>query len=164
MKQLTDTMQIGGLEIRGRIVMPPMATYQCTEEGLVTDPVVDYYRKRAENPHVGLIITEHSYICPQGRAKVRQMSAAGDDCIPGMRRLTDAVHQGGARVFAQLNHGGSASPREVTGDAGGGPQRAGAAGDAGHGRSGACGGHLGADAGDRGGLCPGSRLDHAGRL
>lgn len=115
MKQLTDTMQIGGLEIRGRIVMPPMATYQCTEEGLVTDPVVDYYRKRAENPHVGLIITEHSYICPQGRAKVRQMSAAGDDCIPGMRRLTDAVHQGGARVFAQLNHGGSASPREVTG-------------------------------------------------
>ncbi len=113
--KLTDTMHIGNLEIRGRVVMPPMGTYRCTEDGLVTDEVVEYYRARAANPHVGLIITEHSYICDGGKAKAKQMSVARDECIPGLARLVEAIHEGGAKAFAQLNHAGSASPRDVIG-------------------------------------------------
>ncbi len=115
MKALTDTLHIGSLALDGRIIMPPMGTYQCSEEGLVTDTVIDYYRARAQNPNVALIITEHSYITDRGKAKARQLSIASDSCIPGLTRLVAAIHAGGAKAFAQLNHAGSAAPREVIG-------------------------------------------------
>ncbi len=115
MKQITDKMNIGTLEISGRIIMPPMGTYKCDENGLVTEEVIEYYRERAKNPHVGLIITEHTYIDLKGKAKAHQMSIAEDDTIPGLTRLVDAIHEQGTKVFAQLNFAGSASPREVTG-------------------------------------------------
>ncbi|MDO4518016.1 MAG: NADH:flavin oxidoreductase, partial [Bacillota bacterium] len=113
MSKLTDQMNIGKLEINGRIIMPPMATYKCDVDGSVTDEVIDYYRERARNPHVGLIVMEHAFIDPRGKAKDRQMSIADDDKIPGLKRLVHAIHEEGTKVFAQLNFAGSASPSEV---------------------------------------------------
>ncbi len=115
MNKINDVMKIGNVEIHGRIVMPPMGTYKCDVDGVVTDEVIDYYRLRAKNPHVGLIITEHTYIDQRGKAKANQMSIADDSKIPGLKRLVDAIHEEGTKVFAQLNFAGSASPREVTG-------------------------------------------------
>lgn len=113
MQRINEKIRIGNMELNGRIMMPSVATYQCDEDGLVTEKVCDYYAQRAKNPYVGLIITEHSYVSEQGKAKKHQMSIASDDCIPGLRNLVDAIHQNGAKVFAQLNHAGSASPEDV---------------------------------------------------
>ncbi len=80
-----------------------------------TDEVVDYYRQRAKNPHIGLIITEHSYIDKRGKQKAHQMGIDSDDKIEGLRNIVDAVHAENTKIFAQLNFAGAASLREVTG-------------------------------------------------
>ncbi len=115
MKSILDKMKIGNLEVDGRIIMPPMGTYKCDTEGNVTDDVLEYYKLRAKNLHIGLIITEHAYIDKRGKAKENQMSIADDSNIEGLRKLVKVIHDEGVKVFAQLNFGGSASPRKVCG-------------------------------------------------
>ena len=108
-------LSIGSMELDGRIVLPPMATYKCDEDGHVTDEVCNYYAARAANPHVALIITEHSFFTLPGKARERQMAVSDDACIPGLRKLTDAIHRSGAKAVSQLNHAGAAAMRSVTG-------------------------------------------------
>lgn len=106
---------IGNTGLSSRIVMPPIATYKCTDSGKVTEPMLEYYGDRARNPHVSMIITEHAYILQQGKAKAKQMSVSDDSDIDGLARLVDAIHKNGAKAMCQINHAGSASPSEVTG-------------------------------------------------
>ena len=115
MKELLQPIEIGGLKLNNRLVMPPLATYLATPEGQVTEPLLDYYDQRARGGEIGLIFTEHSFISRQGQAKAKQLSIASDDDVAGLKRLTDVIHQAGAKAFAQLNHAGSAA---VTADSG----------------------------------------------
>ena len=115
MKQLHRPIHIGQLELKNRVVMPPIATYRSTEDGKVTDEMLAYYGERARHGHVGLIVTEHSYITLKGKAKARQLSIASDADVDGLRKLTEAIHQNGTKAFAQLNHAGSAAMRSVSG-------------------------------------------------
>ncbi len=105
---MKDTMiRFGNVQLSGRVIMPPLGTYKCTDDGKVTDELVEYYAARAKNPHVSMIITEHSYISFQGKAKARQLSVSEDGDIEGLQRLTEAIHAGGAKAMCQLNHAGS---------------------------------------------------------
>lgn len=105
---LYEPVTIGQLKLKNRLVMPPMQTNR-TQLGRVTDDLVTYYRERALYTAPGLILTEHSCITEAGRAAPEQISLAEDSCIDGHRRITDAIHEAGGRVFAQLNHAGSAA-------------------------------------------------------
>ena len=103
---------IGTLLLQGRLVLPPMATAHSTD-GRVSEALVEYYEERAEHGHFSLIITEHSYVHPQGRASAQQLSFADDADLDGLHRLTDQIHRKGVPVFAQLNHAGRvAKPQE----------------------------------------------------
>ena len=110
-----DKIRIGNMELDGRIIMPPIATYRCDEDGHVTDEVCEYYATRAANPNVSLIITEHNYITLQGKAKKKQMSIADDGCIPGLQKLIDGIHRSGAKAVSQINHAGAAALSEASG-------------------------------------------------
>ena len=99
---MNETLQIGTLKLKGRIIMPPLGTYKCTDDGKVTDDIVEYYAARAKNPHVSMIITEHSYISFQGKAKARQLSVSEDSDIEGLTKLVEAIHAGGAKAVCQL--------------------------------------------------------------
>ena len=103
---LEQEILIGKLTVPNRLVMPPMQTNK-TADGRVTDELAAYYRERAVGSRPGIIITEHSCILPDARAAAKQLMIASDDMIPGHRRLTDAIHEGGCRAFVQLNHAGS---------------------------------------------------------
>ena len=105
---LYDPITINRLTLHNRLVMPPMQTGR-TDLGHVTDDLVNYYHERALYSKPGLIFTEHSCITEAGRAAREQLSIADDGMIPEHRRLTDAIHAAGSRVFVQLNHGGSAA-------------------------------------------------------
>lgn len=100
---LGDTIKINKLELRNRIVMPPMATGKAVD-GAPDDVLVEYYAARAEA--TALIIVEHEYISPEGVAHAAQLSMADDAVIPAYKKLTAAIHEKGAAVFAQLNHAG----------------------------------------------------------
>ena len=108
-------IRVGGLTLNGRVIMPPVATKKCDEEGYVTEEICEYYGKRALNPNVSMIITEHSFITLQGKANPRQMSIADDRCVDGLRALTKEIHAAGIPAFAQINHAGAAALTEATG-------------------------------------------------
>lgn len=108
-------VKIGSLELNSRIVMPPMATYYAQDNTTVTEVLLDYYRERAKNPNIDLIITEHAFIELAGRANVGQVSIANDGDVEGLRKLVDAIHEYGCKTFAQINHAGSAAPADDNG-------------------------------------------------
>ena len=98
-----DPIKVNALELRNRIVMPPMATGKAVN-GMPDDALLSYYAARAEA--TALIIVEHEYVSPEGMAHGNQLSIAEDAVIPAYQRLTDAIHARGAAVFAQLHHAG----------------------------------------------------------
>ena len=71
----------------------------------MTDELVALYRKLGEN-ELGLIVSGYMSVHPLGRAQPYQVGIESDALIPGLRRLADAVHQGGAKIFFQLAHAG----------------------------------------------------------
>lgn len=101
---IKEKIKIRDLELRNRIVMPPMATGKAVQ-GAPDEALVAYYAQRAQG--TALIIVEHEYISPEGMAHPSQLSMAEDSVIPAYRKLTDAVHQQGAYIFAQINHAGA---------------------------------------------------------
>lgn len=105
-RRLLEPGRIGALELRNRIVMPAMDQNACTGSGLITDAVVAHYEERARGG-VGLLILETSAVAyPVGATSRHQPSLSGDDCIPGLRRLAEAVHTHGAAMVVQICHHG----------------------------------------------------------
>ena len=111
---LLNAIQIGSLTLKNRLVMPPMATGK-TDAGHVTEELISHYRDRARFSAPGLIILEHAFIAPAGRASAGQLSIADDDCIAGLTKLVQAIHEAGSAVIAQLNHAGSGAEPETPG-------------------------------------------------
>ena len=66
-----EAASIGRLALRNRLVMPPMNTELATEDGEVTDELIQHYSIRA--PWLGLIVVEHSYVRSDGKASPRQL-------------------------------------------------------------------------------------------
>jgi 2,4-dienoyl-CoA reductase-like NADH-dependent reductase (Old Yellow Enzyme family) len=75
----------------------------------VTDELVEHYRLRAANPHVAMITTEHSFFMREGMKCLRMLGIDSDDKIPGLRRITEAIHESGKIAICQLNHCGAAA-------------------------------------------------------
>lgn len=88
--------------------MPPMATSKA-EQGNITQEHVDYYAKKSEGAHIGLVILEHAYINEDGKASEHQISIAKDEDIAGFTMLGNVLHQNHTPVFAQINHAGTKS-------------------------------------------------------
>ncbi|WLR54769.1 FAD-dependent oxidoreductase [Mesobacillus subterraneus] len=106
--------KIGSLMLKNRVVMPAMGTRLATAHGEMTDQQVRYYEERAKGG-AGLIITEFTTVdFEMGRAVVNQLRIDDDRFIPGFRRLADAIHIYGARVFIQLHHAGRESASYLT--------------------------------------------------
>ncbi len=64
---LFSSFQLGNLELKNRIVMPPMATHFAGEDGFINDRHIAYYLKRVKGG-VGYITFEHTGVMRQGRA------------------------------------------------------------------------------------------------
>lgn len=115
MKLLHEPIKIKNVEISNRLVMPPMATAQSNEDGTVSQCLIDYYDKKSKGGYIGLIILEHSYVSLEGKVSHGQMSISQEKDIEGLKKVVQAIHRNHTKVFAQINHGGSKSRREITG-------------------------------------------------
>lgn len=113
MPRLFDSLRVGRLELRNRIVMPPMATGLAGRRGEVTPGLIDHYVERAEGP--GLVIVEHSYVDVGGRLGPRQLGVYDDRLVPGLARLADAVHGRGTPIALQINHAGRKTTSQACG-------------------------------------------------
>ncbi|MBI2863196.1 MAG: FAD-dependent oxidoreductase [Chloroflexi bacterium] len=111
---LFTPVKIGRLEIKNRIVMPPMGTRYADAGGAVTRRMIDYYVARALGG-VGLVIVEAAAVRDDGKNSATLLGVEREDLIPGLRELATAVRQAGARVAIQLLHCGRHARTSVTG-------------------------------------------------
>ena len=97
---------IGDLEIKNRIVMAPMISNLANSDGSSNENLVRYLEERAKGG-TGLIITEYTYVdSVNSRGSRNELGAFSPLLIPKLRRIPEAIHPYGARVFMQLVHAG----------------------------------------------------------
>lgn len=114
MAGLLDPISIRHLELKNRIVLPPMAIKQATADGAVTDLVIEHYGKMARGG-AGLIIVGHAYVLPRGKRSWNQLGIDEDDLLPGLKELAQAVHQSGSKAGIQISHAGGRALAERIG-------------------------------------------------
>ena len=100
MSKLFSSTRVGPYELKHRVVLAPL-TRMRTEPGDVPgDLMVDYYSQRASEG--GLLITDATAVSPLGIAYVGAPGIYTDAQVNGWKRVTDAVHARGGRIFLQL--------------------------------------------------------------
>ena len=115
MNILLTPARIGPVEIKNRIVMPPMTTRTADEAGLVTDDTVAYYMARVRGG-TGLITVEMASPEKAGRHRRHELGIYDDRFLPGLQRLVREIHAGGAKASIQLGHGGGHTRRDICGE------------------------------------------------
>ncbi len=103
---LFDSVKLGALELPNRIIMSPMTRIRADEDCVPTESMVRYYSQRAS---AGLIITEGTHPSPMGRGYTYPPGLHTSEQAAGWRKVTDAVHAAGGRIFVQLMHAGRVS-------------------------------------------------------
>ena len=104
-------LQLGPFSLRNRIVMPPLTRCRSTQPGnIANDMMANYYRQRAT---AGFMVTEGTQIEPRGQGYAWTPGIYNAEQIEGWRKVTDAVHQEGGVIFAQLWHVGRVSHCEL---------------------------------------------------
>ena len=103
MPTLFDPIQLGAIHAPNRILMAPLTRSRSTREHVPTDLMIDYYRQRAS---AGLIITEATGISQEGLGWPYAPGLWTDEQVEAWKPVTDAVHEAGGRIAAQLWHMG----------------------------------------------------------
>ncbi|MCR5888371.1 alkene reductase [Hymenobacter sp. J193] len=105
--QLFTPFQLGAIELPNRLVMAPMTRSRATNpENVPTDSTVQYYVQRAT---AGLIITEGAQVSAQGVGYINTPGIHTEAQVAAWKKVTDAVHAAGGRIFIQLWHVGRVS-------------------------------------------------------
>jgi len=111
--KLLDPLSIGGLSLKNRIVMPPMANNLATTKGEVTQTLIAHYTRRATG--VGLVIVEHSYVAKDGKLSSKQLGIYDDALIKGLSNLAKSIHAKGTPVCIQITHAGRRANSSICG-------------------------------------------------
>jgi mycofactocin system FadH/OYE family oxidoreductase 2 len=109
---LFTPLKLGNVEIPNRICFLAHRT-NFARSGRLTDRHVAYYRRRAQGK-CGLIIVGELSIHPDDRPWESMIETYHADAVKDFHRLTNAVHEYGTTIFAQLNHYGFQSSGAIT--------------------------------------------------
>jgi N-ethylmaleimide reductase len=105
MKSLFEPVQLGRLRLPNRIVMAPL-TRNRAPDAIPTPLMAQYYAQRAS---AGLIVSEATAITHQGQGYADVPGLYGTPQLDGWKRVTEAVHRAGGRIYCQLWHVGRVS-------------------------------------------------------
>jgi N-ethylmaleimide reductase len=105
-KSLFDSCTLGALTLSNRIVMAPLTRNRAGQGLVPTDLTATYYAQRAS---AGLIITEATQVSAQAQGYQDTPGLYTQQQIDGWRKVTEAVHAQGGRIFVQLWHVGRIS-------------------------------------------------------
>ena len=112
---LFTPVQIGAITLKHRVVMPPLSRLRAQwPSGVPSDLNLEYYSQRASDG--GLIFTEATAISATGRGYRGAPGIYSDEQVAGWKRVTDAVHAKGGRMFVQLWHAGRTTHIATTGE------------------------------------------------
>jgi NADH:flavin oxidoreductase / NADH oxidase family len=112
---LFTPVQIGAITLKHRVVMPPLSRLRAQwPSGVPSDLNLEYYSQRASDG--GLIFTDATAISATGRGYRGAPGIYSDEQVAGWKRVTDAVHAKGGRMFVQLWHAGRTTHIATTGE------------------------------------------------
>ncbi|WP_063049982.1 NADH:flavin oxidoreductase [Nocardia arthritidis] len=105
-------VSLGPVRLRNRIIKS--ATFEgVTTDALVTDALIDFHVAVGEGG-VGMTTVAYLAVSPEGRTEKDQIYWR-PEALPGLRKLTDAVHATGAAISAQIGHAGPVANSRSTG-------------------------------------------------
>jgi N-ethylmaleimide reductase len=104
---LLSSFSLGDLPLGNRVVMASMTRGRATNANLApTSLHVEYYRQRAS---AGLIVTEATWVNTQAIGSINVPGLFNTAQADAWRRVTEAVHADGGRIYAQIGHSGAVS-------------------------------------------------------
>jgi 2,4-dienoyl-CoA reductase-like NADH-dependent reductase (Old Yellow Enzyme family) len=107
--EILSNFDINGALLRNRLAVAPMTRVTATEEGIPTQAMHDYYVRFAKG-NFGLVVTEGIYTDKAfSQGYTFQPGLADDEQAQGWAGITKAMHEHGAKMFAQLMHAGALS-------------------------------------------------------
>ena len=110
-QKLFEPISVGSMELKNRIVFPPIGTRFASVTGEVTQYDIDHYRVRASGG-ASLLIVPWVLVDVSTQTKTGRHRLDSVEYIRGMNEVVNAVHREGAKIAIQLSHGG----RAVTSD------------------------------------------------
>jgi 2,4-dienoyl-CoA reductase-like NADH-dependent reductase (Old Yellow Enzyme family) len=114
MSLLFEPAAIGSMTLRNRFVRSATWEAMAAPGGAVTPRLVDTVAALARGG-VGLIISSHAYVSPEGQAGPGQVGAYTDELLPGLTQMAAAARDHGARILLQLAHAGYFAAHALTG-------------------------------------------------
>jgi 2,4-dienoyl-CoA reductase-like NADH-dependent reductase (Old Yellow Enzyme family)/thioredoxin reductase len=110
---LLSAGEIGTLELPNRLFQTAMGTNLANPDGTISDESVEFYAARAAGGAALLTMGAVGVSYPRGQCQTNQVGISDHHFLPGLRRMTDAVHRNGGRISAQLHHGGTSSACDI---------------------------------------------------
>jgi N-ethylmaleimide reductase len=106
---LLTPYRLGDLRLKNRVVMAPLTRTRAENpRHIANDLMVEYYSQRAS---AGLIITEGTWVSEEAQGWYGVPGIYNEEQGQAWKKVTDAVHEHGGRIFAQLWHQGGVSHR-----------------------------------------------------
>jgi 2,4-dienoyl-CoA reductase-like NADH-dependent reductase (Old Yellow Enzyme family) len=113
MSKLFEATEINGMKLANRFVRSATWEGMATDDGAVT-PELTQTMVDLVNGGIGLIITGHAFVSPEGQAGPWQLGIYRDELVEGLKTMTSAVHAEGGRIVAQLAHAGNFAAKQIT--------------------------------------------------
>jgi len=114
MTELFECTSINGMSLANRFVRSATWEGLADKDGTVTLRLIEMMVELAKG-EVGLIISGHTFVSPEGQVSPRQLAAYEERFLPGLRDMVRAVHSVGGKIALQLAHGGSRANSELSG-------------------------------------------------
>ena len=114
MSKLFETSEINGMKLANRFVRSATWEGMAADDGACTPKLIDLMAGLAKGG-VGLIVSSHAYVSPEGQAGPWQVGVYDDKLIPGLEEMTAAVHENGGKIVIQLAHAGYFANAKLTG-------------------------------------------------
>lgn len=110
MAELSSPVQFGDLKLKNRVIMAPLTRSRATDDRVPTAMMAEYYAQRAS---AGLIISEATVIAAEANGYLNTPGLFSDAQVEGWKKVTNAVHEKGGLIVAQLWHVGRVSDPEL---------------------------------------------------
>jgi N-ethylmaleimide reductase len=113
-RKLFTPLEIGPMTLKHRVVMGPLTRNRSDEPGDTPgEMMLEYYSQRASDG--GLIISEATTISTAARGWFGAPGLYSDPQVEGWKKVVDAIHAKGGRIFSQLWHTGRSSHIDTSG-------------------------------------------------
>jgi 2,4-dienoyl-CoA reductase-like NADH-dependent reductase (Old Yellow Enzyme family) len=114
MAELFDCTSINGMSLTNRFVRSATWEGLADMDGFVTPRLIDMMVELARG-EVGLIISSHAFVSPEGQSSPRQLAAYNGSFLPGLRDMVGEVHAIGSKIALQLVHAGCQANADLSG-------------------------------------------------